>query len=267
MALNSNQMIESARTKLFGCSLIKAVDVTSKGHIRMQTSFLYPDGSHVDLFIRKEDDLLASIEPIKLTDFGNTVSWLSNAHVHPRKSKRRSAVMDDILETYGIHLSGSSLELPSDESHLTESIIRLGQACLRLSDLYYTARYASYGRFKEELEEMLTDLELEYTADEAIAGRFGNIVRVDFRVHAKRAESAVLTLPADNKYPSQARQRAEHVYAIFSDLVDWPGQRVAALDDRSKAYSEADLERIKTVAILIPVFEDPKSLLELLRAA
>ena len=266
MPANSQNALEKTRTHLFDCSLIKAIDLTSKGHIRMQTSFLYPDGSHVDIFIKKNHGLLASVEPLLITDFGTTFAWLSNAQVHPKKSKRRAAVMDDILATYGIRLNGSSLELHTEDNRLSEAIIRLGQACLRLSDMYYSARYANYGRFKEELEEILTDMELEFTADDTIAGRFGNIVRVDFRIHALRTESAILTLPAD-KYPSQARSRAEHVYAVFSDLVQWSGQRVAALDDRSRAYSETDLERIATVATVVHVFADRQSLQELLRAA
>ena len=262
----TERKLSEAKAQLLDCSLIKGVDTTSKGHLRLQTTFLYPDGSHVDLFIKNSDDLLQDVELPVLTDFGTTIAWLSNTQVNPRKSKRRAAVMEDIVATYGIQHRGGALELRADPSRLSEAIVRLGQACIRLSDLYYTARYASYGRFKEELEEMFSDMELEFSTDEAIPGRFGNIVKVDFKIHGVRTDSAVLTLPAD-KYPGQARARAEHVYAAFSDLVEWSGQRVAALDDRSKVYSEPDLERIATVATLLPVFEDGQTLRELLAAA
>ena len=75
-----------------------------------------------------------------------------------------------------------------------------------------------------------------------------------------------MLLPSD-KYSYQAKQRAEHVFTVFSDLVEWPGQKLAALDDRAAAYNSIDLERLKTIATLVPVFSDRNSLDEILRAA
>jgi hypothetical protein len=132
-------------------------------------------------------------------------------------------------------------------------------------DLYYTTRFLTGSRFSDELEEILTDMEFDYIADDQIIGRFGNSVRVDFRVRGRKRDTAILTLPSD-KYPSWARQRAEHVFAAFSDLLEWPGQKVAALDDRVQTYSESDLKRVATVAAVIPVFEDREALRETLAA-
>jgi hypothetical protein len=241
---------------LIDCSLIKSVDTTSKGHMRLQTAFLYPDGS----------SLLTSVEPVLVTDFGTTLSWLSNLQIRPNKSRRRNALFLEILQTYGVANLGGSLELVAQPSELTLAIIRLGQTCLRTADLFYTSRFAAPSRFNEELEEMLVDMELEYTPDDQIIGRLGNVVKVDFRIRGRKQDTAVLTLASD-KYATAARQRAEHVFTAFSDLLEWPGQRVAALDDRVKTYADIDLERVATVAAVVHVFDDREALRETLIAA
>jgi hypothetical protein len=174
--------------------------------------------------------------------------------------------MQDILETYGVLNSAGSLELCVQPGEVTAGVIRLGQACLRIADFYYTSRFVSQGRFNDELEEILSDLALEYEANATLLGRFGNSVQVDFRVHGKKRDSAILSMPSD-KTQYTAKQRAEHVFASFSDLIEWPGQRIAALDDRARAYSDVDLERISTVATVVPVFEDVQSFREALLAA
>jgi hypothetical protein len=259
--------LEEVQRRLVECSLVKAADITTKGHIRMQTAFLYPDGSNVDIFIRKRRDLISPVETeIYLTDFGTTISWLANLQVSPLKSKRRKALMQDIIETYGVADNGGSLELRVSPHELTGGLIRLGQACLRLADLYYTSRFVSHGRFNDEVEEVLSDLAVDYEANVAIRGRFGNSVQVDFCVHGRRRDTAILTMPSD-KTQYTAKQRAEHVFTSFSDLIEWSGQRIAALDDRAKPYADVDLERISTVATVVPILEDLQSFREALLAA
>jgi hypothetical protein len=67
-------------------------------------------------------------------------------------------------------------------------------------------------------------------------------------------------------YPHYAKQRAEHVFAVFFDLADWPGQRVAALEEDAKNYTEFDLERIEKFGPVVPL-SDRDSLLSVLEAA
>jgi hypothetical protein len=75
-----------------------------------------------------------------------------------------------------------------------------------------------------------------------------------------------MLLPAETKSPMAANNRANRVFVAFFDLQDWPGQRVAALDDRAAIYREADLSRIESVATVVP-FSERELLFEVLKAA
>ena len=129
---STTNSISEIDDRLIDCSLVEAVDKTAKGHLRLQTNFRYPDGSSIDLFIKKRNDLLDQVEPILLTDFGNTSAWLSNLQIYPNKSQRRSAFMSDILETYGVRNSSGNLELSVEPGQLAAGLMKLGQSCLRL---------------------------------------------------------------------------------------------------------------------------------------
>jgi hypothetical protein len=53
--------------------LVKGIDVVPRGHVRIETALLYPDGGSIDVFI-PGDQLL--FEEFDVTDFGQTTAWL-----------------------------------------------------------------------------------------------------------------------------------------------------------------------------------------------
>jgi hypothetical protein len=75
--------------RLVGTALVRGVDLVPKGHTRIQTGFRYPDGSAIDLFLAKPAGLLADVEDLRITDFGNTISWLGFLGIDPFKPGRR----------------------------------------------------------------------------------------------------------------------------------------------------------------------------------
>jgi hypothetical protein len=252
--------------KLRGTALVHEVDLVPKGHTRIQTGFFYPDGSSVDLFIERENGLLAGLEPVKLTDFGNTFSWLGQVGVDPQKSPRRREIVKDVLTTYDVREAGGALELRVPRADLATGIVRLGQACLRIADIVYTLRVPSVSQFSEEMEEFLGEAGLDYESGAQISVRDDVNVKVDFRVRGVRAESAVMLLSAETKVAHYAKQKAEHVFVVFSDLGEWSGQRITAFDDRTDIYANADIRRLDKCSTVVP-FSDRDSLRSLLQAA
>lgn len=121
--------------------LVEAVDAVPKGHLRFATAFRYPDGSTVDLFIANRQDLLSDIDPLTLTDFGNTFLWLDQLDIRPLKSARRRRLTEDVLETYGVTHAKGALSCMVKAEDLVSGIIRLGQACIRIADLTFTQRW------------------------------------------------------------------------------------------------------------------------------
>ncbi len=175
--------------------------------------------------------------------------------------------MNDVLDIYDVKEHGTALKCRVPVDHLGAGIIRLGQACLRIADLAYTARFLPRSQFAEEVEDVLDNAGFRYEPEAPITGNEGKVIKADFQVHGQRADTALMLLSAETKIPTTARIRAEHVFTVFFDLqASWPGQRVAALDDRSPIYQHADLDRIEKVASIVP-FSERDTLVELLRAA
>lgn len=103
----------------------------------METAFLYPEGSSVDLYVTNGD---AAGSALGLSDLGETLDWLRDVDVDPMSSPSRRRLLDEILKNGGITMRGGALEIPlASLDHLPEGIVRLGQACLRVADLIYTS--------------------------------------------------------------------------------------------------------------------------------
>ena len=77
----------------------------------------------------------------------------------------------------------------------------------------------------------------------------------------------MFTLPAESSYATAAKLRANEVFVRCFDLHDWPGQRVAALDDRRPLYRDDDLSRIRDIGTTIIPISEAGMFREFLQAA
>ena len=232
-----------------GHSIVRNVDQLPKGHVRLETMFLYPDGSSVDVFVPDTDSLFPLTT---LTDLGQTTEWLMNVQVKPWMSKKRQRLLEDAIRLYGVKLEGGALEtaLPSLDG-LMDSVVRLGQACVRVADLTYTRPTSLQTSVAEEVEEILADAELDYEPDVELEGKFGAKVRVDFVVKGRSLRSALLALSSANT--STAHTTANEIFRRWYDLdtAARTEQRVTLFDDRYDTYRTEDLERLRDVSEVV----------------
>jgi hypothetical protein len=244
-------------------AIVRGVEETVRGHMRIETSFLYPEGSFVDLFVPADNTLFPQV---KLTDFGQTMQWLLDVQVRPWLSKKRQRYVEDALRLYGVAQQGGALEIGLDKlQDIVDGVVRLGQACVRVSDLIYTRRSSLQGAFNEEVEEVLADRDLEYEPNVELEGRFGTKVRVDYLVRGRHTRSGVLTWSSGNT--SQAHIQANEIFRRWYDL-DVPTrkeQRVTVFDDRYDAYRDDDLRRLRDKSEVVAL-SDRTTVLDLLAA-
>lgn len=246
-----------------GHSLVRNVDQLPKGHVRLETAFLYPDGSSVDVFVVEESPLLRTL---KLSDLGQTTSWLLDVQVRPWLSKKRQRFLEDALRIYDVKQAGGALErpLPTTDS-LIDGLVKLGQACVRVADLTYTRRSALQSSVNEDLEEFLADAELEFEPNQELEGRHGAKVRVDFLVKGPRVTSSLLALASGNA--SQAHVAANEIFRRWYDLdvPERPENRVTVFDDRFDVYREDDLRRLRDLSDVVAL-SDRQAMKDLLAA-
>ena len=115
--------------------LVEAYDTVRDGSFRLATPFRYPDGSHIDVFL---EDGGADFDGFELSDKGQTVAYLLDLHVKPWTSQERKQTVADTCTTLGVEQEGGvfCIRLPTGElNDLPDAIRRLGQACVRISDL------------------------------------------------------------------------------------------------------------------------------------
>lgn len=233
--------------------MVKGIDTVPRGHVRLETRFKYPDRSSVDLFIQNPTQ---TGERLVLTDLGQTTLWLNDLQVRPWQSKKRSRFIEDALHVLEIRQAGGAFEVDfqmSQES-LMDAVVRLGQACVRVADLTFTRRSTQQVYAGEELEEIISDAELLYETDAPLAGRHGIVIQVDFLVHGRRRDSAVLTLGSQTQ--TSAHATSIEVFRKMYDLKvpDRTEQLVAVFDDRfHELYRPEDLNRLSEVSEVFPL--------------
>lgn len=254
-------MIIDARDLTQLSHLVRGVDTVQGGRLlRVRTEFLYPDGSSIDVFVPTESD-----GPVTLSDMGQTMSTLLDMQVKPWLSKKRAVLLDDAIEPYGVSQSGAEFRLSVDDpTKVPIGIVRLGQACLRASDLMFTRRSSLQNAFVEDVEEVLSDGELAYEPNVDVEAKEGHLVKVDFRVSGRRSTSLILGLAANSS--SQSHAASNEVFRKLFDLSARSEQRVTVFDDRrGDIYKEEDIERLKNFSVVLPITE-PRQIIELLAA-
>jgi hypothetical protein len=243
-------------------SLVRECDKVRGGAIRISTPFLYPNGDSIDIFLDTKSDVLGQF--MLLSDYGQTGMYLHNYQVELDSSKRRSQLVEDIISEFDVKIRDGSLQVRLDRqgegADISEAIMRLSQACLRVSDLVYHQRMKSLVIFREEIDRFLKESLLPYKADGKVAGKFGRSVKMDFTVKSNGVTSYLLTMAA--RTDSALHIQANEVFGRWSSI---EASRANLLTVTNVASAEMlrsdDSQRIKTLA---PVFVFPQQEQELI---
>ncbi len=146
---------------------------------RVRTPFLYPDGDNIDLFVQIKEGI--SI----VSDLGETLRWLRSQTLAPRRTPKQNALVADACVTHGVELFKGMLVArckPGDS--VATVIMRVAQACLRISDLWLTFRTRAVESVNDEVADFLAERQLPFERRPKLVGRSGRGWTVDFHVMA-----------------------------------------------------------------------------------
>ena len=217
-----------------------------KEFVRVRTPFLYPDGGVIDVFVRLHDDHFT------VTDLGEALGWLRLQSVSAQRSPKQQRLLQDVCLTLGIELFRGQLLLRGDEpAQLSDRILRLGQAVVRVSDLWFTTRTRSVESVTDEVADYLQERQIPFERAVKLAGRSGRDWMVDFQTRTERSSALVFVLATGSR--AGARRVAEHVVAGWHDLspvrVGPQAPRFISLfDDTADVWSEEDFSLVESIS-------------------
>ena len=232
--------------------------------VRIRTPLLYPDGGVVDIFVVERGGAYT------LTDLGETLGWLRMQTVNPRRTPRQQRLIDDVCRTLGVELSRGQLVLRSASvAELGESVTRLAQAAVRVSDIWFTLRSRSLDSASEEVGEWLTERRISYRQGVQRRGRSGRDWNVHFETFADERTALVFLLSTGSR--SAARHLTEHVLAGCYDLSHLKTGHprisfVSLFDDTSDVWRPEDFRILDDVSE-VALWSQPDEFETILKAA
>lgn len=215
---------------------------------RIRTPYLYPDGDNIDIFCKQQGDL------VLVSDLGETTRWLRMQTVSPRRSPKQKAMIEDACQTHGVEFYKGILMArcrPGDE--LAAVAIRVAQAALRVSDLWFTFRTRTFESVTDEVADFLTEKEFRFDRNEKLAGRSGRIWTVNFHVRTVERSTLVSVLSTGSR--SAAHTIAEHVVASWYDLNHLAAgpealKFVSIFDDTTDVWSDEDFRLVEPLSTI-----------------
>jgi len=226
-------------------SLVQQCNVIKNGMLRIQTPFQYMDGSKIDLFIGKKGDLF---ETVIISDLGQTVATLLDVPFKPWGTKKRKEVVNEICSSLNVQWVGGEfkIELKKEEWHqISDAIVRLSQACIRVSDMALNQRIRTVLGFKDEIEESFTTFDLEYETEFPLRGRFDRDVELDFKVQGTDVISLIQVFCTTNRASSHTL--GNNIFQKWYDIGEYKQdyQFITILDSKSEYYRPDDIQRIE----------------------
>lgn len=216
--------------------------------VRIRTPFLYPDGDLIDLFYSEPAGVPT------LTDLGETVRWLRMQTVTLRRTPKQRQLIDDVCLNHGVELfKGMLIYRLRPGDRLADAVIRLGQACLRVADIWFTMRTRAVESLTAEVADFLEDRKIPYEQRAKISGRSGHVWDIDFLTRTPEQTAHVYVLTTGSRATS--RKTVEHVVTAWVDLNHLklgpqPLKLISLFDDAVDVWRDEDFKLLEPLSTL-----------------
>lgn len=227
--------------------------------IRVRTPVMYPDGDIVDVFALDRDDM------ILLTDFGEALGWLRMRSISTRRTSRQQELIEDVCKTLGIELARGQLTIKvRADDDIAEAVLRLAQAVVRVSDIWFTFRYQKTSQSvvqptsadiprstSDEVEWWLRKKKMRFERGVKQTGQSRKDWTIDYRVSSAERTSLVFLLSAGSR--RTAPRVTDHIVAGCVDLNYLKDSQprltfVSLFDDTRKVWRDEDFSMVSAVS-------------------
>jgi hypothetical protein len=215
--------------------------------VRVRTPFLYPDGGIIDVFVLPRDGHL------EVTDFGEGLGWLRMQSVGGQLSPKQRRMVDDVCLTLGVELFRGQLMLRCETDTVSQAVVRVGQAALRVADLWFTLRTRAVETVSDEVADWLQEKVIPFERAVRHVGRSGRSWTVDYQTRTAQRTSLVFVLSTGSR--AAARRVTEHVVAGLYDLshlcvVQPQLSFVSLFDDTEDVWQDEDFRLVEPLSTI-----------------
>ena len=163
--------------------------------VRVRTPMLYPDGDVVDVFVLERGS------GYTITDFGDALGWLGLQSIIRQRSPKQQMLIQDVCQTHRIEMFQDQLVLRQViRDELAESVLRVAQAAVRVSDLWFTFRSHSFQNTADEVDEWLREKRIPFDRQVTKQGRFG--AELDDRFRDAYGKPDFIGVPSEHRLPA-----------------------------------------------------------------
>lgn len=232
--------------------LIRECDRIRNGWLRMSTAFKYPNGSSVDIFV---SNVLDASGRLTISDQGQTFAYLAEQGIRPWTTTKRKQMVQDICSSLGVKNENGELTIqlpPVPDQTIADSLVLLGQACIRIGEMQWAQRIKSNTTFEDEVEEFIESLALAYQPKPHLIGTQNSSVKADYVIHGRSTKTIIQTVSTANA--ATARGKANEILRRWVELENHRTAYnfITVFDASNDAFKENDIallgERSMTIA-------------------
>ena len=231
--------------------------------VRVRTPLLYPDGGVVDVFVLERGSSYT------ITDFGEALGWLGLQSVSRQRSAKQQALVQDVCQTLRIELFQGQLVLRQVMlDMLAEAVLRVAQAVVRVSDLWFTLRSQSLQTTADEVDEWLREKRIPFERQVSKRGRSTQNWTVDFETQTANRTSLIFLLSTGSR--GSVRRITERVLSGCVDLHHLKSTQpslafVSLFDDTLDVWRDEDFHLVEEQSE-IAFWSNPDRLEQILKA-
>ncbi|MBE9078505.1 DUF1828 domain-containing protein [Romeria aff. gracilis LEGE 07310] len=251
------QTIAETLGNLFTCTEVN-------GLTRVRTPYLYPDGDVIDLFFEVSQGRQI------MTDFGETMRWLLSQTTSEILSKKQEQAIQDILLTHDVEqYRGALIVRVGAEETLAGATMRLAQAAIAVSNLWFLSRTRVASSLQDEIAELLRERKIRFEANEKLGGRSGRSWRIDFHTWHPQHSSLVQVLSTGSR--AAANTKANSVLAAWYDLSQFkvgaqPLRFISLFDDTLDVWRTETIRQLEELSD-IAYWSEPNRFVEMVVSA
>jgi hypothetical protein len=178
---------------------------------RVRSPFMYPDGDYIDVYIKTGNGVFS------ITDLGETGRWLRMQSTALHRSAKQNALILDACQTHGVEwFRGMVVARAASIAEIPDAVLRVAQAALRISDLWFTLRQRAAESTTEDVATVLSDAHIPFERNQPLVGRSQKIWRLDFHTRGQSKSALVGVLSTGSRAAAQAM--VKHMVTAWFDL-------------------------------------------------